>query len=215
MTMSINWADVNWGDVATWIATVVAFLALALSILQWRRNEWSPYRLVVMPPAITQTNDALPSLILDVAAVNRGGHDAVVSDIVVRLRSGGKDTGGTLHAQQTLSRESRIGGLPLDPERTTSCVFLPVLFRRNEPQALKLYCAPFSNDLQRAYDALLSIDEIQIDFWVNGEEKSAAFRLPYLDYRDKFKGGDRVEIPKSGGFQPRWFRTVTEVHLRR
>jgi hypothetical protein len=202
----------NWGDIATWFASVIALLALVLTLLQWWRNEWSRNDLAVMPPAVTQFNDTVPSLIVDVAFVNRGGRDAVLADVIVRLFSGGKDTGLALHAQHILPRESPMNGLALE-NATNWSVFLPVLCARNEPQALRLYCAPFAGNqsLKTLAETARRVDELQIECRIGGTVPKIAFRFPYLDFREKFTG-ELIEIPPKG-FAPRWFRDEREVHL--
>ena len=200
--------QLQWGDLATWFTSIVALLALALTVVQWWRNESSRYRLIVMPPAITQTNEQWPSLIFDLAAVNTGGRDAILFDVIVGLRANSKDTGITLHAQRILSH-SLLGGLPLDPGRTEGAVFLPILFRRNEQQILRLLCAPFEGP-PLSLDAIQATDQLEINLRVNGEKRTV-FSFPYVDYREKYQG-KFLNIPQ-GGFSTRWFRDAPEAYV--
>jgi hypothetical protein len=184
---------------ASWLAIVISLLAFGFSFYQYWRSSLSPYSLVVMPPAITQANDELPSLIIHLAMANVGGHEAVLTDMVIRGISKGKAVPITLRPQKLLDNRAKYSSLPLSDDRLYS-VFLPVLIRHDESVNLDIYCTP------------LAIDSLTFDFWINGEEKPAVFTLGYADYGDKFKGGHFL-IPKNG-FAPRWYRDVKPVRIQ-
>jgi len=196
----------------SWLALVVSLLALGFSFFQYWRSSLSPYSLIVMPPAISQANDDLPSLIVHLALTNTGGHEAVFTDLVVRGVSKGKEVPIVLHAQKILDSKAKYSALPLTEDRLFT-VFLPVLIRHDESAYLDVYCAPFADKLPLSESAVLAIDGLVFDLWINGEEKAAVFKLGYPDYRDKFKGNGIIEIPKSG-FAPRWYRETAPVRIQ-
>ncbi len=198
---------------APWVAITISCLAFFFSFYQYWRANLSPYSLLIIPPAVTQVNDELPSLIIDIALTNNGGDNVVLTDLAIRGFSASKQVPVILHAQKTLNRESKYSALPLDSTETKSSVFLPVLLKNKESTALRLYCAPFASELPLSEAAVLSIDNISIDLSVNGEYKPSVFMLSYPDYQDKFKGKGIIEIPKTG-FSPRWYREEKPVRLR-
>lgn len=165
-----------------------------------------------MAPAVTQVNDKLPSLIVDMVLSNVGAHHAVISDVVIHLRSNGKDTGIALHAQNILNRDVPLGALPLVSSETLSAVFLPILVTRNETKAFRICCTLWQSDLPFSEAAILQTNQIQLDLFVNGKLRSSVFVLGYNDYRDKFKGNGIVEIPDKG-FAPRWYPEKSAVVL--
>lgn len=202
---------------APWIALGVSILALLVSGYQYWRAEWSPFSLTVMPPAITQTNDASPSLVVDMVVWNGGARSAIISDLTIHLRSNGKDTGIALHAQKILNREAPLGTLTLDLEKTIASVFLPILVGRKEAMAFRLYCAPYESDsqesaLSKLETSIRQTNQIQLDLSVNGKIRPGVFLFTYLDFREKFKG-EIIDIPKQP-FAPRWYRTEPPVVIR-
>jgi hypothetical protein len=199
-------------SMTAWLALVISFLALGFSVFQYWRSSLSPYSLVVMPPAISQANDQLPSLIVHLALTNTGGHEAVLTDLIVRGVSKGKEVPIILHAQKLLDNKSKYSALPLSDDRLYS-VFLPVLIRHDESVYLDVYCAPFTDKLPLSESAVLAIDGLIIDLSINGEEQLAVFKLGYPDYHDKFKGNGTIEIPKAG-FGPRWYRDNSPVRIQ-
>jgi hypothetical protein len=167
---------------------------------------------MIVPPAITQANDELPSLIIHLSVTNLGGQAAILTDLVVRGLSKGREVPIVLHAQKLLDNRAKLSTLPLNEDRSYS-VFLPVLIKHDESVALDVYCAPFQSALPLSEAAVLSIDALRLDVWVNGLEKKAAFNLSYPDYRDKFKGNATLHIPKEG-FAPRWYRDAKPTEIR-
>jgi hypothetical protein len=195
-----------------WFALIVSLCALGFSFFQYWNTSLSPYSLLVMPPAISQANDGLPSLVIHLALTNAGGRQAVLTDLVVRGASKGKEVPIILHAQKILDNKMKYSSLPLSDDRAYS-VFLPILIRHDESLNLDIYCTPFANQLPLSEASVLAIDGLILDFWINGEEKRAVFMLGYPDYGDKFKGGGRFEIPKDG-FSPRWYRNEKPVRIQ-
>jgi hypothetical protein len=197
---------------APWIALFVSLAALLLSAVQYWRTEWSPFRLIVMPPVVTQVNDELPSLIIDMVLSNNGAHQAVISDLIIHLLSNGNDTGIALHAQNILNRDTPLGTLPLVSNQTSSAVFLPILVGRNETKAFRICCTPWQSELPLSEISILQTNQIKIDLLVNGKLRPGVFVLGYTDYRDKFKGNGIVDIPPKG-WPPRWYTTESAVVL--
>jgi len=165
-----------------------------------------------MAPAISQANDALPSLIIHLAVTNVGGQAAILTNLVVHGMSKGRKVSLTLHAQKILDNKTKYASLPLNDERLSS-VFLPILVQNKEAAVVDLYCAPYASQLPLKESDVLSIDELKIDIWLNGERKPQVFVLGYQDYHDKFKGNGILEIPKTG-FSPRWYHDVNPVQIR-
>ena len=67
--------------------------------------------------------------------------------------------------------------------------------------AFDIYCTPFVSELPLSEAAVLAIDGLILDLWINGEEKPAVFKLGYPDYSDKFKGGhiyQKMDLPRGG-----------------
>jgi hypothetical protein len=69
----------------SWVAAIIALLSLVVSVYTLWRTHLASASLVVMPPAISQANDGLPSLIVDLSILNDGAKPSVLSDLGVRL----------------------------------------------------------------------------------------------------------------------------------
>jgi len=194
-----------------WIAAAFAAISVVISAYVFWRTELGPYRILIPPPAVTQANDELPSIIIDVALCNMGAKPALLTDLTVRGLTKTSEA-VILHAQKLLRRESRISNLPIDQD-TMQSVFLPVLLRRNESAMLRVYCAPFADEVPLQERAICEIEALAVDVWVNGKERKNVFLFPYPDYCSKFKGGGVLEIPPAG-FAPRWYRRYEAVKIR-
>jgi len=200
-------------SVAPWIALGVSVVALLLSAYQYWRTEVAPARLTVMPPAITQANDEVASLIVDMVVMNEGSRPTVISDVTLRLYSEAGETGIALHAQKSLSREGPFSAVPLDAKKTTAALFLPILVRRMETQAFRLYCAPWASELPLDYRSLLGTIGIKIDLVINRKSHLGVFTVGYEDFRDKFRDGGTLVIPEEG-FAPRWYLDLPPVVIQ-
>ena len=189
-------------DIVTITLAVLAFL---ISFATYYQTHTTPYHLTMSPPSITQTNDGLASLVVDITAYNSGARPATIEDMRIRTSSGGKTQKLTLHVQAELSRQQPIGTLNLDNEQTQRSVFVPQVVRPDDVLQARLGFWPWKSELPLSFEEVLATDTLVIDVQINGKWHNATFTLPYPDFREKFKPEGVIDVPERG-YAPRWFR---------
>lgn len=196
---------------AEWIALVVSVVALVFASVTFWRTEIKPYTFIIPPPVVTQVNDGLASLILDLAFQNDGGIFTLVTDIRIRCLSKGKVLPVVLHAQKTLERMSKLSSLSLSNETTVASVFLPFAINRAETAEKRIYLAPYESELPILEAHIIEVDTLVFDVFLDGTWKNL-YAMPYTDFQSKFKGQGIIEIPEEG-FAPRWYPEQTPIKV--
>ncbi|MEQ8637423.1 hypothetical protein [Gimesia maris] len=184
-------------------ATILSVLAIVISLTTLYLSNGAPYSLLIPPPSISQTNDELPSLLVDLTIYNSGSRSAIINEMRIRTANDGKEQKLVLHAQAELNRQQQIGTINLDNKETKRATFVAQVIRPNDIFHARFHFMPYQSALPVDINEVWGADTLLVDAKINGQWHKAIFELPYRDFNDKFKK-DSVVVPEQG-YAPRWF----------
>jgi hypothetical protein len=187
------------------VSLFIAIISITIALFTFWRSHLSPYNISISPPAITQVNDTIISLMVDFSFYNSGARPAIISDVMVRTFCNSDLLSIVLQAQGMVDRFAEAGNLQFEKGKTKMAVFVPIVMKGGETKAKRVYLATFLNTTPWPYAELLRINRIEFDFQVNNEWRRAIFRLGYDGFKEKFKEDNRIHVPE-GGYTPIWYR---------
>ncbi len=190
------------------LSTAISIVALLVSLITYYKTSAAPYEITINPPAITQTNTKVPSLILDLSAINSGASPVIIDDWKIRTSGAGKPLSVVLHVQLELGRHQKIGTLNLDKEHTQSAIFSPQQIRANDLLQTRMEFLPFASELNKLDNRdFRKIDTLHIDVRLNGRWHRNIFTLAYSGYKEKYISDEVLEVPELA-FPPTYFRST-------
>jgi hypothetical protein len=186
------------------VTLTFSLLALGISVFTLWRTHLSPHKLLISAPVITNFPDRSPSLAVDFAFANLGARTALISDIRIRPYRNNESAPFELRVQRILDRFTANPNLPEKGDK--AALFLSFVVKGGDSKSDRFFFSVMEGH-QWTEDDVLQVNGLLFDFRINEIWKKAVFVIGFDGYRDKFKGGNIIEVPEKG-FWPYYYSHV-------